>query len=97
MLLLVTIQFRQGVSKEDNQAAARLLLARLQTPNPGNKILQAVADVGGGQVHVLVDATEEAVTNVRYSLEFRVLPSVESIEVRPVVDAKTALQTYLSM
>jgi hypothetical protein len=63
MLLLVTIQFRQGVSKEDNQAAARLLLARLQTPNPGNKILQAVADVGGGQVHVLVDAKPQGIVH----------------------------------
>lgn len=97
MLLLVTIKFSQGASKEENQAAARLLLDRLQTPNPGNKILNAVADVGGGQVHVLADVTEEALTNVRYSLEFRVLPAVESIDLTPVVDAKTALETYLSM
>ena len=97
MLLLVTIKFRQGASKEENQAAARLLLDRLQKPNPGNKILNAVADVGAGEVHVLADVTEQALTNVRYSLEFRVLPAVESIEVTPVVEAKTALETYLSM
>ena len=97
MLLLVTIKFRQGASKEENQAAARLLLDRLQKPNPGNTILNAVANVGAGEVHVLAEATEQALTNVRYSLEFRVLPAVESIEVTPVVDAKTALETYLSM
>jgi hypothetical protein len=97
MLLLVTIKFRQGASKEENQAAAKLLLDRLQKPNPGNTILNAVANVGAGEVHVLAEATEQAVTNVRYSLEFRVLPAVESIEVTPVVDAKTALETYLSM
>jgi hypothetical protein len=97
MLLLVTIKFRQGASKDENQAAARLLLERLQTPNPGNTILNAVANVGAGEVHVLAEATEQALTNVRYSLEFRVLPAVESIEVTPVVEAKTALETYLSM
>ncbi len=97
MLLLVTIKFRQGASKDENQAAARLLLDRLQKPNPGNTILNAVANVGAGEVHVLAEATEQALTNVRYSLEFRVLPAVESIEVTPVVDAKTALETYLSM
>ena len=97
MLLLVTIKFSQGASREDNQAAAKLLLERLQKPNPGNKIVNAVADIGGGQVHVLADVTEEALTNVRYSLEFRILPAVESIEVTPVVEAKTALETYLSM
>jgi hypothetical protein len=97
MLLLVTIKFSQGASREDNQAAAKLLLERLQKPNPGNKIVNAVADIGGGQVHVLADVTEQALTNVRYSLEFRILPAVESIEVTPVVDAKTALETYLAM
>jgi Domain of unknown function (DUF3303) len=97
MLILVTLKFRQGASKEENQAAARLLLDRLQKPNPGNTILNAVANVGAGEVHVLAEATEQALTNVRYSLEFRVLPAVESIEVTPVVDAKTALETYLSM
>ena len=69
MLLLVTIKFAHGASKEENQVAARLLLDRLQKPNPGNKILNAVADVGAG----------------------------ENIEVTPVVEAKTALETYLSM
>ena len=97
MLLLVTIKFSQGASREENQAAARLLLDRLQKPNPGNTILNAVANVGAGEVHVLAEATEQALTNVRYSLEFRVLPAVENIEVTPVVDAKTALETYLSM
>ena len=97
MLLLVTIKFAHGASKEENQVAARLLLDRLQTPNPGNKILNVVADVGAGEVHVLADVTEQALTNVRYSLEFRVLPAVENIEVTPVVEAKTALETYLSM
>ncbi len=97
MLLLVTLKFRQGASKDENHAAAKLLLDRLQKPNPGNTILNAVANVGAGEVHVLAEATEQALTNVRYSLEFRVLPAVESIEVTPVVDAKTALETYLSM
>jgi len=97
MLLLVTIKFSQGASREENHAAAKLLLERLQKPNPGNTILNAVADVGGGQVHVLADVTEQALTNVRYSLEFRILPAVESIEVTPVVDAKVALETYLGM
>ena len=97
MLLLVTIKFSQGASREENQVAAKLLLSRLQKPNPGNTILNSVADIGGGQVHVLADVTEQALTNVRYSLEFRILPAVESIEVTPVVDAKTALETYLSM
>ena len=45
MLLLVTIKFSQGASREDNQAAAKLLLERLQKPNPGNKIVNAVAVV----------------------------------------------------
>jgi hypothetical protein len=87
MLLLVTIKFARGASKVENQVAARLLLDRLQTPNPGNKILNAVADVGAAEVHVLADVTEQALTNVRYSLEFRVLPAVENIEVTPVVEA----------
>ena len=97
MLLLVTIKFARGASKEENQVAARLLLDRLQKPNPGNTILNAVADVGAGEVHVLADVTEQALTNVKYSLEFRVLPAVENIEVTPVVEAKTALETYLAM
>ena len=96
-MILVAINFRQGVSKEDNQAAAKLLRDRLTTPNPGTKILNAVADIGGGRVHALADVTEQAMTNIQYSLEFRVLPAVESIEVTPVVDAKAALDTYLSM
>ena len=96
-MLLVTIKFARGASKEENQVAARLLLDRLQKPNPGNTILNAVADVGAGEVHVLADVTEQALTNVRYSLEFRVLPAIENIEVTPVVEAKTALETYLGM
>ena len=49
------------------------------------------AAVRAGEVHVLADVTEQALTNVRYSLKFRRGPLVENIEVTPVVEAKTVL------
>jgi hypothetical protein len=97
MLFLITITFRQGVSHKENQAAARLLQERLMNPNPGVKIINAVADIGGGELYIITDLTEQVMANIRRTLEFRVQPAVERIEYTPVVDAREALDVYLDM
>jgi hypothetical protein len=97
MLYLVTIRFRPGVTEQQNRAAATLLRDRLLESNPWVTVLNAVADLGGGEVHVIADIAEHAMTNVQRILEFRRLVAVEHIEYTPVVDAKTALNAYLSM
>jgi len=97
MLYLVTIHFRPGVAEEDNRAAAILLRDRLLESNPWIKVINAVADLGGGEVHVIADIAEQAMTNIQRILEFRRLSAVERIEYTPVVDAKAALDAYLSL
>lgn len=97
MLYLVTITFREGVTEEDNRAAAKLLRDRLLESNPWVKVMNAVADLGGGEVHIIADIAEQAMTNVQRILEFRRLAAVRRIEYTPVVDAKAALDAYLSM
>jgi hypothetical protein len=97
MLFLITINFRQGATHKEGQAAARLLQERLMSPNPGVKIINAVADIGGGEIHLIADLTEQVMANIRRTLEFRALSAVERIEYTPVVDAKEALDVYLEM
>jgi hypothetical protein len=97
MLYLVTIHFRQGVAEEDNRAAATLLRDRLLESNPWVNVINAVADLGGGEVHIIADIAEQAMTNIQRILEFRRLSAVERIEYTPVVDAKAALNAYLSL
>ena len=97
MLLLITVTFRQGASHKENQDAARLLQERLMTPNPGVKIINAVADIGGGELYIIADLTEQVMTNIRRTLDFRVQPAVERIDYTPVVEAREALDVYLGM
>jgi hypothetical protein len=97
MLFLITITFRQGVSHKENQIAARLLQERLMNPNPGVKVINAVADIGGGELYIIADLTEQVMANIRRTLEFRVQPAVERIDYRPVVDAREALDVYLDL
>jgi hypothetical protein len=59
--------------------------------------MNAVADLGGGAVHIIADIAEQAMTNVQRILEFRRLAAGRRIEYTPVVDAKAALDAYLSM
>jgi hypothetical protein len=65
--------------------------------NPWVNVINAVADLGGGEVHIIADITEQAMTNIQRILEFRRLSAVEPIEYTPVVDAKAALNAYLSL
>jgi maleate cis-trans isomerase len=97
MQFLIEVNFRQGASKEDNRAAAQMLRERMEKPRAGIKVLNAVADLGAGRLFVLADYSEEATRDIRNFLEFRTLPAVERVSGTPVVDAKTALDTYLSM
>lgn len=97
MLYLVTIHFCSGVAEEDNRTAATLLRDRLLESNPWVKVINAVADLGGGEIHVIADIAEQAMTNIQRILEFRRLLAVERIEYTPVVDAKAALDAYLSL
>ncbi len=97
MLYLVTIHFRSGVAEEDNRAAATLLRDRLLESNPWVKVMSAVADLGGGQIHVSAYIAEQAMTNIQRILEFRRLSAVERLEYTPVVDARAALDAYLSL
>ena len=97
MLYLVTIHFRPGVAEGDNRAAATLLRDRLLESSPWVKVINAVADLGGGEVHIIADIAEQAMTNIQRILEFRRLSAVERIEYTPVVDARAALDAYLSL
>ena len=97
MQFLLEVNFRQGAPKEETKAAATMMRERLEKPRAGVKVLSAVADLGGGKVFVLADYSEEATKDLRSFLEFRTLPAVERIDATPVVEAKTALDTYLSM
>jgi hypothetical protein len=96
MLALITIKFRSGATAADNKTAAQMLQERLINPNPGAKLIAAVADLGGGEVHVVADVADPT-TNIERTLQFRTQPAVESIEFTPVVDAKEALAVYLRM
>ena len=97
MLFLIEVNFRQGAPKEEARAAATMLRDRLEKPQTGVEILNAVADVGGGRILVLADLSEQAMSDVRSTLEFRSLAAVERIISTPVVDAKTTLEAYLGM
>jgi hypothetical protein len=95
--MLITIKFRSGATVAENRAAAQMLQERLINPNPGVKLLNAVADLGGGEVHVIADISDQAAVDIERTLQFRTQPAVESIEFTPVVDAKEALAVYLRM
>jgi hypothetical protein len=97
MLFLITINFRQGATQQEGRAAARLLQERLMNPNPGVQVINAVADIGGGEIHIIADLTEQVMANIQRTLEFRALPAVERIAYTPVVDAREALDVYLGM
>jgi hypothetical protein len=56
-----------------------------------------VADLGAGRLFVPANFTEQAASDIWNFLEFRTLPGVERVDGTPVVDAKTALDVYLSM
>jgi hypothetical protein len=97
MQFLIEVNFRSGATKEDNRAAAQMIRERLEKPRAGIKVLAAVADLGGGRLFAIADYTEEAAKDIRNFLEFRTLPAVERVDGTPVVDAKTALDVYLSL
>jgi hypothetical protein len=97
MQYLIEVNFRSGASKEDNRAAAQMVRERLEKPRSGITVKAAVADLGGGRLFFLADYTEQAASDIRNFLEFRTLPAVERVDGTPVVDAKTALDVYLSM
>jgi hypothetical protein len=97
MLALITIKFRSGASAAENKAAAQMLQDRLVNPNPGVKLISAVADIGSGEVHVIADVAEQGTANLERTLQFRSLSAVENIDWRPVVEAKEALAVYLRM
>jgi hypothetical protein len=91
-------KFRSGASASETKAAAQMLQERLINPTPGIKLMCAVADIGGGAVHVIADlAEQETGANIERTLQFRSLPAVENITWTPVVDAKEALAVYLKM
>ena len=97
MLAMITIKFRSGATVAENKAAAQMLQDRLLNPNPGVKLINACADLGGGEVHVIADVSEQGTANIERTLQFRTQPAVESVTFRPVVDAKEALSVYLKM
>jgi hypothetical protein len=97
MLFLITVTFRQGVSYEDSRAAAHVLKDRLMNPNPGITVRQAVADLGGGEIHITADLNEAVLADIKQILEFRALRAVERIEYTPVVDAAQALDVFLGI
>lgn len=97
MLFLITVNFRQGVSQEEGKLAASLLKDRLLNPNPGVQVMNAVADIGGGEIHIVAEITDQVMMNIKRTLEFRALPAVERIEYTPVVDAQEALDVYLEL
>ncbi|HXG21127.1 MAG TPA: hypothetical protein VNN62_18865 [Methylomirabilota bacterium] len=57
----------------------------------------AVADIGGGELYIIADLTEQVMANIRRTLEFRAQPAVERITYTPVVDAREALNVYLDL
>jgi len=97
MLFLIEVSFRQGVRPEEGRPAATMLRERLQKPAPGIKILNSVSDIGGSRLLILADLSDEAMNNLRYTLEFRTLAAVERITYTPVADAKATLDAYLGM
>jgi hypothetical protein len=97
MLFLIEVSFRQGVRPEEGRPAATMLRDRLQKPATGIKILNSVADIGGSKIVVLADLSDEAMNDLRYTLEFRTLVAVERITYTPVVDAKATLDAYLGI
>jgi hypothetical protein len=97
MLMLVTIKFRSGASVAENKAAAQMLQERLLNPNPGVKLMTAVADLGGGETHIIANISDQEAINIERTLQFRTQPAVEHIEFTPVVDAQEALAVYLRM
>jgi hypothetical protein len=74
MLFLITISFRQGASEEEGRAAAKLLRDRLMNPNPEVQVINAVADLGGGEMHIIADLSGQVMGNIRRTLEFRTPP-----------------------
>ena len=97
MLFLIRVNFRQGASQEENRAAAKVLKERLMNPNPGIKVIEAVADLGGGEILIIADLSDQVMRDIKRTLEFRALPAVKRLQYTPVVNAKEALDAYLEL
>lgn len=97
MDFLITVTWRAGASQAENRAAAGVIQERLMNPPPGVTILYSVADLGKRKLYLLTDVNEQAVNNIKSTLELTTQPAIESVEAALVVDGKKAISTYLAM
>jgi hypothetical protein len=97
MDFLITVSWRAGASAAENRAAAGVVQERLMNPPPGVTIRHAVADLGRRKLYILADVTEQAVDDIKSTLELTTQPAIESVDAALVVDGKKALNIYMAL